>query len=374
MTNKKKVLYILHYSPPTHGAAKVGDYIRSSQILDCAFTNKFIKIRTSTSISNIGKFGLLKVWYSMQLALEVFYSLLFFRPNSIYYTTSPKGFAFFRDLIVVIIIKSYCLVRSCELFFPYHSSGTEEFVARSKFNLIATRFFVRGVNLILISKFSATGFKTIKSYKRIFFLNNGVKDNLLKTDFDNIIQKKLSKPRIKVLFLSNMMKGKGYDIALDLARYCQQKYKDKYEFNFAGAWETEQDKSIFKSFVKSNKLENVVNYHGMVKGQKKHSLYMNAHFFIFPSRFNEVFPLVLLEALSYGLPILALNKGGVQEIVTKEVGMLTTEAKIKTCFEKFTAKHLISESYSKCRNRFLDIYQLSVFESKLKSILNKEET
>jgi glycosyltransferase involved in cell wall biosynthesis len=371
--NKKKVLYVLHYSPPTHGAAKVGDYIRSSQILDSAFTNKFIKIRSSTSITNIGKFGFLKVWYSIQLVFEVFFSLLFFRPNNIYYTTSSKGFAFFRDLIVVIIIKSYCLVKPSELFFHYHSSGTEEFVARSKFNLIATRFFVKGVSLILISKFSATGFKAIKSYKRIFFLNNGVKDNLLETDFDNIIQKKLSKPRIKVLFLSNMMKGKGYDIALELARYCQQKHKDKYEFNFAGAWETEKDKSIFKSFVKSNKLENVVNYHGMVKGQKKHSLYLSAHFFIFPSRFNEIFPVVLLEALAYGLPILALDKGGVPEIVSKEVGMLTSETKIKACFEKFVTKYLSGENYIDCRKRFLETYQLSVFESRLKAILKKEE-
>lgn len=370
---KQKVLYILHHSPPVHGAAKVGDYVKASLELKTAFTNKYIKIKSSTSITNIGKFGFLKIWYGIQLVAEVSLMLFFFRPNKIYFTTSPSGFAFYRDFIIMTILKSYRWFRSCELFFHYHSSGVENFILRNPINKLATRFFVKGVNLVLISQYSKVDFKSIHSYKNIYFLNNGVKDSLGEVEFEEVLKQRILKNPIKVLYLSNMMKGKGYDIALDLAMRCNENHKGRFIFDFAGAWETEEDMTLFDAFVKSNKLENLINYHGLVEGNKKHKLYKDAHFFIFTSRLNEVFPLVLLEALSYGLPILAIEKGGVPEIVDKEVGMLTTKDKIGMDLEKFTTKYLNKSRYIACRERFLTAYQLSVFESNLKSILKEEE-
>ena len=44
---KQKLLCILHYSPPAHGASKVGDFIKSSEKLKDEFHCKFIKIKSS---------------------------------------------------------------------------------------------------------------------------------------------------------------------------------------------------------------------------------------------------------------------------------------------------------------------------------------
>ena len=182
----------------------------------------------------------------------------------------------------------------------------------------------------------------------------------------------MSKDPIKVLYLSNMMKGKGYNNVLNLAEKYNVKHKAKFEFNFAGAWESENDKKYFNEFVATNNLEEVVTYHGLVHGKKKHNLYKEAHFFVFASKLNEVFPLVLLEALSYGLPILAFNKGGVPEIVTKDVGMLTTSKTIEDDLNIFSEDYLNKEMYLACRKKFLESYQLPVFESNLETILKEE--
>lgn len=55
-----KLLCILHYSPPVHGASKVGDTIKSSKILKDEFDCRFIKIKSSNTLEDIGKFNLKK--------------------------------------------------------------------------------------------------------------------------------------------------------------------------------------------------------------------------------------------------------------------------------------------------------------------------
>ena len=47
---KQKLLCILHYAPPAHGASKVGDFIKSSQKLKDEFDCRFIKIKSSISL------------------------------------------------------------------------------------------------------------------------------------------------------------------------------------------------------------------------------------------------------------------------------------------------------------------------------------
>ena len=370
--SKYKTLFILHYSPPIHGAAKVGDYVKSSKTLKDTFNCRFIKIGSSNNIKNIGKFSFLKVVYSVKLFFDVCYSLIFFRPSIVYYTLSPIGFAFYRDFVIVAAIKFYNIFRNCNFFFHYHSSGVKSFVSSSKITKMATNFLVKNSNIINISKFSKQDFNLLNGYSRQYILNNGVDDNIDENEFESIINSRLSKNPIKVFYLSNMMKGKGYDEVLNLALKIKNDYENKIEFNFAGPWESDKDANFFNDFVNNNNLENMVTYHGLVHGKQKHKLYKDAHFFIFTSKLSEVFPLVLLEALSYGLPILAFDRGGVSEIVTTDVGRLTSPENIEKDFNILLKDFLNISTYKVCRKNFLDAYQLHVFETNLKSILNGE--
>jgi glycosyltransferase involved in cell wall biosynthesis len=48
--------------------------------------------------------------------------------------------------------------------------------------------------------------------------------------------------------------------------------------------------------------------------------YNAADFFVLPSKSGEGLPLVALEAMACGLPVIATNVGGTSEIVTKDYG------------------------------------------------------
>jgi glycosyltransferase involved in cell wall biosynthesis len=292
-----------------------------------------------------------------------------FRPKIIYYTASPQGFAFYRDLVITIPIKLYCSIIKTNTYYHYHARGIRAFTRQSNLKRKLTNFFIKNTCLIFISKQLEDEVEYLNGYKGLFFLPNGVDDNIGKNEFVRIVSKRNKNTNVKLLYLSNMIKDKGYDMVLDIAK----QFKDNsnhIHVDFAGAWASKEDEMYFNNFLKVNNLEAYVTYHGLVQGTKKKRLFSEATLFIFPSSYKkEVFPLVILEALCYGLPILAFNIGAVNKIIHSKIGILSDKDHI---FEDL--KHMILEYNSEntfyyCRNEYLNNYTIEVFEKNLLQIL-----
>jgi glycosyltransferase involved in cell wall biosynthesis len=58
-----------------------------------------------------------------------------------------------------------------------------------------------------------------------------------------------------------------------------------------------------------------VTFRGILRGPTLERFYRNARFLVVPSRWWEVCPIVALEAMNFGCPVLAANVGGLPEIV-----------------------------------------------------------
>jgi glycosyltransferase involved in cell wall biosynthesis len=85
------------------------------------------------------------------------------------------------------------------------------------------------------------------------------------------------------------------------------------------------DGSLMRSvnqFIVSRSLADRVWYEGFVDDARLYSLYKNALALIVPSVWPENAPLVALEALSVGTPVIGANNGGLPEIVGKVDGRL----------------------------------------------------
>ena len=136
----KKLLCILHVPPPAHGASKVGEFIRNSRAINEAFECKFIPIRSSDTIADIGKVNWKKIYFVVELYLRVLWALLVFRPEKIYFTASIRSVAFYRDLLISTLWKLYGKLTSAEVFYHYHTKGVDAFVSASPRNLLLTRF------------------------------------------------------------------------------------------------------------------------------------------------------------------------------------------------------------------------------------------
>ena len=365
---KIKILMILHRTPPIHGAGKVGDFIGSSQKLNREFNCKFITIKSSSTINDIGKVDIKKIYLLIELYIKVALSLILFRPDKIYFTSSIRSVALYRDLLISTLFKGYKLFKKTDIYYHYHTKGVNQFVSTTPRNLKLTNFFLKDINLILLSPPLSYDFKKITTYKKILYLPNGVEDNYVANQFENYISKKKFN-KINILYLSNMIKAKGYFEVLKLAKYKRDR---DIHFHFAGAWQNAQDEIDFFDYIKKNSLEKNVTFHGFINGKEKRELFERSHLFIFPTLYiNEAFPLSILEALSYGLPTISTDEGSIPYIIDNKSGIICSNLNnLPKALDEGLDRLINIETAIYCRERYLDNFSLKRFENSLIEILS----
>ena len=365
---KTKLLCILHRSPPFHGAAKVGDFIGYSKKINAEFDCRFITIKSSKTIEDIGKVSLKKYYFAVEVYVKVFWMLLIFRPDKLYYTPCVSGIAFYRDLMISTLWKIYSIFISLDVYYHYHTKGVGKFVTFSSFNLKLTNLFVKDVNIILLSPLLENDINNLSTYKSILLLPNGVEDGMKSEDFENYINRKYKYKykTVQVLYLAHMMRDKGYLEALELANL--SKCKD-FHFHFAGSWKDEKNKKEFFEYIKLHKLEKNITYHGFLYGVQKSNIFKHANILLYPSK-NDAFPLTVLEALSYGVPVLSTDEGSIPFILDKKSGVVLNDIhKLQDGLSEILEKHTNVESAKYCRQRYLDNFSLEQFEENLVKVL-----
>ena len=120
-----------------------------------------------------------------------------------------------------------------------------------------------------------------------------------------------SSDKCRFLFLGKVDKLKGIYDLLEVIYQHKASLVDKIELHIGGGGEVDKLKELISKY----KLDNIVFYEGFVSGDKKESLLANCDAYILPS-YAEGLPVSILEAMSYGKPILATPVGGIPEIVT----------------------------------------------------------
>ena len=116
----------------------------------------------------------------------------------------------------------------------------------------------------------------------------------------------------RVGYLSNLSKEKGMDDVLATARSSRGL---PIEFIVAGPFVNSADEAGYRQ--QMNDLPNI-RYVGPLHGERKAAFYRDIDAFIFPTRYShEAEPLVVLEALSYGRPVIAFDRGCIPSILTE---------------------------------------------------------
>ena len=96
-------------------------------------------------------------------------------------------------------------------------------------------------------------------------------------------------------------------------------YFSTRQITFVLAGNGELDK--VQKIIKEHHLQDIVEVPGWISGSEKEAYYKDSHFLILPS-YNEQMPMSILEAMSYGYPILASNVAGIPEMVEHGVNGL----------------------------------------------------
>ena len=363
----KKILFTIQLPPPVHGASMINNVIKSSELINRSFDCDFVNISTSRSIDQIGKKSFIKVLSIFKILGSVLRKLYTKNYDLVFVTLSPFGVGFFKDSFIVLLAKIF----RKKIIFHLHGKGIKKYYYQKNFLVqLYYKYIFKNVSIIHLSKSLLFDIKIFKSLNSVHILNNGVEVIDKYRLPSNVNQ------RINLLFLSNLIESKGVKVLLESVNILKEEYSQKFHVNFVGNFGSEELKDYFMDYIKTKKIENLVSYHGPRYGVEKNEILSKNDIFILPT-FNDCFPLSLLEAMQFSLPLISTSEGAIPDIlIDGKNGFLVKRKDSKDLAQKIKIflenEDLVYKMSKNSRKIFLENYTLEIFEKNLLNILSKE--
>lgn len=295
---KKRICLIAQFPPPIHGLSKAVDTLYRSDEMNRDYD--LIKV----DITNNKRF------------LSNYRAIAKTEADLFYFTISQSIGGNLRDLMILRLLNKQgkkCLIHLHGGYFRKLFDNDMR-ISQRKQNEKALKNICGAIVLGNSLKYIFDG---LVDDSKIFVVPNCVDDDYLLSDAE--IRTKINKTNecFHVLFLSNLIRSKGYDVVLKMAKEYKNNPRNKnIHFDFAGNFFEDNERNYFEKYVKENKLESIITYHGVVSGDKKRILLKNSTFFILPTNYpREGQPISILEAMGNGLVVLTTNHAGIPDVV-----------------------------------------------------------
>lgn len=213
---------------------------------------------------------------------------------------SYKG-SFYRKYLV----SNLCKKNGKKVIIHLHGSEFEDFYNTATLKLqnkIRKLFSEVDCTIVLGNKWR-NFIKRISPEANIVVINNAI----------NILPFKIKKyhtPK-RLLFLGALIKRKGVIDLLHAIKILHEDGIKNFQLLIAGSGDEEKK---LKEYVNENKLFDIVSFLGWVTSSQKMDLLQNSDILVLPS-YNEGLPMAILEAMSFGMPIISTNVGSISEAV-----------------------------------------------------------
>lgn len=127
---------------------------------------------------------------------------------------------------------------------------------------------------------------------------------------------------IRMLFLGMINANKGVYDLIEAVAQRKDSLRGRLAIDICGVGEVEE----MQKRAKEAGVDDIIRYGGWVAGEEKARKLAECDAFILPSHFEGV-PVCILEAMSYGKPVIATRVGGIPDIITDgENGLLVPPA------------------------------------------------
>jgi glycosyltransferase involved in cell wall biosynthesis len=170
------------------------------------------------------------------------------------------------------------------------------------------------------------------------------------------------------------MRQKGALVFIEAIPKVIEKRQD-VEFILAGPWANKDDQKQAEAFIKKAGIEGFILFTGPVNGALKFELLRSCDLFVFPGIQQEGQPLVVLEAMAAGLPVLFTNRGCLRETVVEgETGFEIATGDSVDLANKILMMLACPERMRKIgaagRKRFESAYTVSTHVKRLKEAIS----
>ncbi len=308
-------------------------------------------------MDQVGRFEIGKLFHLVSIILQIYYRRIREQSEALYYPPAgPNRVPMYRDMI--ILISTRWLFR--KTIFHMQASGISEMYpklgALGKFLFRAAYFHPDAV--IRLSEHTVDDTSGLKA-KREFLIPNSSEDELPR--FSPTGAANANSDPIQLLYLGTVCESKGIRVLLQA---CGQLAKNGYRFHLdiVGSFQPAQFEGEIKSEIGRLNITSQCRLLGQLTGDEKFARFAQADIFCFPSHYEcEAFPCVLVEAMSFGIPIVSTQWRGIRSIVQQDKTGILVPIKSPQAVEQ-AITHLIEspevrdQMGKKARESFLENY------------------
>jgi glycosyltransferase involved in cell wall biosynthesis len=305
MPEKRAVVLLIGGTPPPLG----GMTIYTQLLLDSDLSQRFRYVLLRTHLPPAFEVKkTFRLLLTFKFLFQLFAILIRKRVELVHIHTSADMGFYEKALFTVI-----CRLFQKPVILHIHSGAFGRFLEGSSFPGLISFFLNRANKVIVLSKhwYYLLASRVKMPEKKLLVL-----ENMIDTRRYAPRETTLDREKLHVLYLGLYIETKGFFDLLEIVKKCSES-KIPLVFHLAGDQLSEEARSRINEIHSIEILD-----HGIVSGDTKIDLFQEVDLFITPSHI-EGMPLVLLEALAFGLPVIATCVGSIPEVVKEgENGML----------------------------------------------------
>lgn len=318
----KKKLLILNIPPPYGGGE-----IRAKLLFDFFSGNEDYHLITNSNEnknkSNQGKVSFKNIWINIAYGFKNSKAIWRNKP-AVVYTSIPKDF--------------FPLLKIVPVLFIAKMSGSKLIgeLAGRNFYFLEKSGYKYKIGLYLLKKFNSirvlgnSVLETLESHglKKCVVIDNGIEMGM---DFVRTSKKLPSSGLpVQILFIGTLSQQKGIFVTLEIIKELVDQGIN-FQYHIVGEWKSEKDNNEALSYIRKHNLESKIVFHGILLREKKWQLLKSSDIFVFPS-FNEGQPLVVIEAMAFGLPVISSSVGAIPDTMEEGVNGFMIKSNKSTDF------------------------------------------
>ena len=301
-----RLLIVGQLPPPVHGSNVMAELLWQS-LKSLGYQVEMVQKTFSRDMREVERFSFRKLLRIFTISARLVQALQSFKPGVCIYFNTVKFRALVTDALYLFSLRLFQV--------PYllYSHGKGLRTLGDSANPLK-RFVVRGAiaqsagALVLGDRLKAD-FRPYLDEDKMFVLPNALPDQA----GSRLAPREGRNPRVQVLFLSNLIETKGPMEFLLMAKEVAARASE-VSFVLAGPPVEEVFYRKLLAFIERENLTDRVEVPGGLFGEAKSEFLRKSDIFVYPTH-RDASPLVIIEAMQWGLPVVSSTEGAIPEVV-----------------------------------------------------------